>query len=129
MRDNIYFGSKFVSKYKLPQTPYSKYLGTYKFGSIDKLKILTVVKAPALTKSVNESKTFDITVMNKKTDKAIPSLLIKVKILDKVYTLRTDSNGVAKLSTSGLTNGTYAVKIYSGNLKYYVSAKGTIKVI
>ena len=129
LRDNIYFGSKFVSKYKLPQTPYSKYLGTYKFGSIDKLKILTVVKAPALTKSVNESKTFDITVKNKKTDKAIPSLLIKVKILDKVYTLRTDLNGVAKLSTSGLTNGTYAVKIYSGNLKYYVSAKGTINVI
>lgn len=129
LRDNIYFGSKFISKYKLPQTPYSKYLGTYKFGSIDRLKILTVVKAPTLTKSVNESKTFDITVKNKKTDKAIPSLLIKVKILDKVYTLRTDSNGVAKLSTSSLTNGTYALKIYSGNLKYYVSAKGTINVV
>ena len=129
LRDNIYFGSKFISKYKLPKTPNSKDLGTYKFGSIDKLKILTVVKAPALTKSVNESKTFDITVKNKKTDKAIPSLLIKVKILGKVYTLRTDSNGIAKFDTSGLSNGTYALKIYSGNLKYYVSSKGTINVI
>lgn len=129
LRDNIYFGSKFISKYKLPKTPYSKYLGTYKFGSIDKLKILTVAKAPTLTKSANESKTFDITVKNKKTGKVIPSLLLKIKVLDKVYTLRTDSNGVAKFATSSLGNGTYSVKIYSGNLKYYVSAKGTINVI
>ena len=130
LRDNIYFGSKYISKYKLPIAPSSKYLGTYKFGNIDKLtKTFTVVSAPKLTKSVNESKTFDITVKNKKTGKAIPNLSLKIKISNKVYTVRTNSNGVANFNASILGNGTYSVKIYSGNIKYYVMAKSTISIV
>lgn len=128
--DNIYFGSKFISKSKLPTIPSSKYLGKYNLGSIDKLiKTLTVVKAPNLTKYANESKTFKITVKNKKTSEAIPNLKLKIKILDKVYTVTTDLKGVAKLKTTSLAIGNYSVKIYSGNIKYYVSAKSTINII
>ena len=104
-------------------------LGTHKFGSIDKLiKTQTKVNAPKLTKIQNESKTFDITVKDKKTKKPIKNLKLKLKIGKKVYTIKTNSKGVAKFNTKSLDVGTYNVVIYSGNDKYYVSAKSTIKI-
>ncbi len=130
LKDNIYFGKKFISKNSLPKAPSSKYLGKHKFGSIDKLiKTLTTVKAPELTSPVNGSKTFDITVKNKKTKKAISNISLKIKISNKVYTVKTDSKGIARFDTKILDIGSYGVKIYSGNTRYYVSAKSTIKII
>ena len=130
LKDNIYFGTKFISKNKLPAVPSSKYLGKHKFGSIDKLiKTLTVVKAPELTKSLNESNVFKITVKNKKTKEAISHLKLKIKISDKVYTVKTNSKGIAKFNTSPLGIGSHDVVIYSGNNKYYVSAKSAINII
>ena len=130
LKDNIYFGKKFISKNSLPKAPSSKYLGKHKFGSIDKLiKTVTTVKAPGLTKHVNESKTFDISVKNKKTKKAIHNISLKIKISNKVYTVKTDSKGIARFDTGKLGIGNHSVKIYSGNNRYYVSAKSTIKII
>ena len=130
LKDDIYFESKFISKNKLPAAPSSKYLGKHKFGSIDKLiKILTVVKAPKLTKCLNESNKFKVTVKNKKTKEAISHLKLKIKISDKVYTVKTNSKGMAKFDTSILGIGIHNVVIYSANNKYFVSAKSTIKII
>ena len=129
LKDNIYFAKKFISKNELPKTPSSKYLGNYKLGSIDKLtKTLTTVKAPELTKSLNESNKFKITVKNKKTNNAIKNLKLKIKISDKVFTVVTNSKGVAKFDTGSLGIGNHSVKVYSGNIKYYVSAKSAIKI-
>lgn len=130
LKDNIYFGKKFISKNKLPGSPSSKYIGKHKFGSIDKLiKTLTTVKAPKITKTLNESTKFKITVKNKKTKVTIAGLKLKIKISNKVYTVKTNSNGVAKFNTSILGVGNHNVVIYSGNNKYYASAKSTIKII
>lgn len=127
LKDNIIFKGKFISKNSLPKTPSSKFLGTYKFGSIDKLiKTQTTVKAPKLNTTLNESKTFEITVKDKKTKKPIKDLKLKLKIKNKVYTIKTDSKGVARFNPKSLEEGSYNVLIFSGNIKYFVSAKSTI---
>ena len=127
LKDNIIFKGKFISKNSLPKTPSSKFLGTYKFGSIDKLiKTQTTVKAPKLSTTLNESKTFEITVKDKKTKKPIKGLKLKLKIKNKVYTIKTDSKGVARFNPKSLKEGSYNVLIFSGNIKYFVSAKSTI---
>ena len=127
--DDVKFKGIFFSKYHLPKTPSKLLLGTHSFGSIDKLiKTQTKVNAPKLTKVQNESKTFDITVKDKKTKKPIKNLKIKLKIGEKVYTVKTNSKGVAKFNTKSLDEGTYKVAIFSGDDRYYVSAKSTIKI-
>ena len=130
LKDNIYFKGKFISKNSLPKTPSSKLLGNYSLGNIDNLiKIKTVVKAQNLTTSINESKSFKITVKNKKTGKPVKGLIIKAEIDGKTYTLKTDQNGVAKLKTSSLSLGTHKVFIYTNNIKYLLRAKNTITII
>jgi hypothetical protein len=129
LRDNIYFKDKFISKYDLPNTPASKYIGTVKFGSIDKLiKKQTTVKAPKLNKKLNQTKTFDITVKHKKTKKAVKNLKLKLKIGKKVFTVKTNAKGVAKFNTKRLGVGVHKVLIYSANIKYYVSTKSKITI-
>ncbi len=71
LKDNIYFKGKFISKNSLPKTPSSKFLGTYKLGNIDKLiKTPTIVKAPNLQTTHNESEVFKVTVKDKKNKKS-----------------------------------------------------------
>ena len=130
LMDDVKFKSVFFSKYNLPKTPSKLLLGIHNFGSIDKLiKTQTMVKAPKLTKMHKESGTFDITIKDKKTKKPIKNLKIKLKIGNKVYTVKTNSKGVAKFHTHSLYVGEHAVLIYSGNDEYYVYAKSTIKII
>ena len=128
LKDNIIFKGRFLSKNKLPKTPSSKFLGTYNMGSIDKFKIQTIVNAPKLTKDLNESKAFAISVKDKKTKNPIKGLKLKLNIGNKVYTIITDSEGVANFNTDLLEAGIHNVVIFSGNDKYYVSAKSTITV-
>jgi hypothetical protein len=129
LKDNIYFKGKFISKNKLPSTPSSKFLGTHKLGNIDKLiKTYTTVKAPDLIKSVNETGTLNITVKNKKTGKVIKDLKLKIKIGNKIYSVTTNSKGVAKFNPESLDVGEYNVTIYTNSIKYKVSAKSTITI-
>ncbi|WP_458405103.1 hypothetical protein [Methanobrevibacter sp.] len=129
LKDNIYFKGKFISKNSLPKTPSSKYLGTIKLGNIDKLiKTKTIVKAPKINinRTQNESKPFKVTVKDKTTNKAIKNLAVKVKIGDKVYSIKTNKKGVAQLKTTSLSVGTHKVMVYTDNIKYLVSASSKI---
>ena len=129
LKDDIKFKGKFFSKNKLPKAPSKLLLGVHKFGSIDKLiKTQTNVKAPELTKMQNESKTFDVTVKDKKTKRPIKNLKLKIRIGKNVYTVKTNGKGVANFNTASLGVGTYNVVIFSGNDKYYVSAKSKIRI-
>ncbi len=129
LKDDIYFKNKFISKNKLPKSPSKILLGTHKFGSIDKLiKTQTTVKASKLVRLQNESKTFDITVKDKKTKKVIKNLKLKIRIGKKTYSVKTNSKGIAKFNTDALMLGRYNVTIFSDNIKYYVSAKSTITI-
>ena len=129
LRDDVKFRGKFISKNSLPKTPSSKFLGTVKMGNIDRLiKTKTVVSAPRLTTTTNESKVFKVTVKNKQTDKPIRALVLKVKIDGKVYSIKTNSKGAAQLKTNSLAVGSHNVILYTNNIKYLVSAKSTIKI-
>lgn len=129
LKDDIYFKNKFISKNKLPGPPSKLLLGVHNFGKIDKLiKTQTTVSAPKLVKLQNESKPFYVTVKDKKTNKAVKCLKLKIKIADKYYSLKTNSKGIAKFNTDGLKVGWYRVVIFSDNIRYYVSCKSAIKV-
>ena len=67
-------------------------------------------------------------VKDKKTNKAVKCLKLKIKIADKYYSLKTNSKGIAKFNTDGLKVGWYRVVIFSDNIRYYVSCKSAIKV-
>ena len=129
LKDDVKFRGKFISKNSLPKTPSSKFLGTVKMGNIDKLiKTKTLVSAPKLTTTTNESKVFKVTVKNKQTNKPIRTLVLKVKIDGKVHTIKTDKKGMAQLKTNFLAVGSHKVILYTDNIKYLVSAKSTIKI-
>lgn len=134
LKDNIQYKNKFISKNSLPSSPKMKFLGTHKFGNIDKLvKIPTVIKAPAVTNKFNQTKYFKITIKNKNTKRTVIGLKINVKIYmqnkTKKYTLKTDKNGVAKLNTKGFLAGSYKVVLAPATGRYSISGKSEIKII
>ena len=133
LKDNIYFKNKFFSKNKLPYSPKFIHIGTHKFGNIDKLiKKPTIISAPKVTNTFNQTKYFKVTVKDKSTKKVVKGIKIKVKLtasnFAKYFIIKTDSKGVAKLSTKTLLNGTYSVAISPANNKYLISAKSTIVI-
>lgn len=133
LKDNIQYKNKYVSKNKLPSAPNYKFLGTHKFGNIDKLiKKPTVINAPKVTNAFNQTKYFKLTVKDKSTKKVIGGIKIKIKLsasnFTKYFVVKTDSKGIAKLSTKDLSIGTYAVSIFPANNKYLISAKSTVVI-
>ena len=85
-----------------------------------------------LAKTVKKSKKLKITVKSKVTKKAAKSIKIKVKVYTgkkaKIYKLKTNKKGVAKLKTKKLTKGKHKLVITSLNKNYKISKKITIKV-
>lgn len=133
LKDNVYFKNKFFSKNKLPYPPKYLYLGTHKFGNIDKLiKKATTISAPKVTNAFNQTKYFKVTVKDKSTKKVVSGIKIKIKLTNsnftKYFTIKTDSKGIAKLDTKELLNGMYGVAISPANNKYLISAKSTIVI-
>ena len=131
LKDNIKYKNKHISKNSLPCVPNMKFLGTHKFGNIDKLiKKDTRVSAPKLTTTFNQTKYFKVTIKDKKTKKTIRGIKIKIKLskakFTKYFIIKTDSKGIAKLNTKELLNGTYKVEVSPANNKYRISAKSTI---
>ena len=124
LKDNIKYKGVLISKNKLPLTPVMLKLGVHNFKNIDKL-----IKTQTITKINNNTKnTLKITVKNKNTKKAISNLKLKLKINKTIYTIKTDTKGIAKFSTKNLNTGNYDILIYTDNLKYLVSAECSINV-
>lgn len=96
---------------------------------------IVVKKAPTklapkkLTAKKGAKKYFQVKVTNKKTKKAISGVKVKIKVKSKTYTAKSNSKGIAKISTKSLKVGTYKVTVTSAN-KYCVAktAKSTIKI-
>ncbi len=93
-------------------------------------KIKTTVKAPKITAKLKKSKYFKVTV--KANKKAVKKVKIKVKVYTgkkyKIYKLKTNKRGVAKLNTKKLSKGKHKVVISSGNKNYKISAKSKITI-
>ena len=100
---------------------------------------IVIKKAPAklipkkLTAKKGAKKYFKVTVKNKKTKKVIKGVKIKIKVYTgkkaKTYTVKTNTKGIAKISTAKLKVGKHKVYVTSAN-KYVVAkkAKSTIKI-
>ncbi|MBE6499222.1 MAG: right-handed parallel beta-helix repeat-containing protein [Methanobrevibacter thaueri] len=89
-------------------------------------KIQTTIKAPSVTFKYKKSKYFKVTVHHKK--KPVKKVSVKIKIDKKVYKVKTDSKGIAKINTKKLKVGKHKVNISSGSSDYQMSAKSTIKI-
>lgn len=131
--DNVVFKGKFFSSRKLPKCPSKIYLGSHNFGNIDKLvKIPTKITAPSVSYLFNQTGYFKVTVKNKNTNKAVSNLKIKIKLSNEtdtlVFTVKTNSKGVANLDTKELLNGTYSVSLAPTNAKYVVSGSSQITI-
>ena len=89
--------------------------------------------AKKVTSKKGKSKYFKVTVKNKKINKVVTGIKIKVKVYTgkkaKTYTLKTDSKGIAKLNVKKLKVGKHKVIITSAN-KYCVASqkKSTIVI-
>jgi len=122
-----------VGKHKIVVMPNSKY-STFpkKTFTLTVKKAKTIVKAKKMTAKYKKSKYFKITVKNKASGKIVPKLKIKVKVFTgkkyKVYTLKTDKKGVAKLNTKKLKRGVHKVEIISKSKNYDVLKKSSIKI-
>ena len=96
------------------------------------IKAKTTVKAPKVTVKAKKSKYFKVTVKSKVTKKAVNKLKIKVKVYTgkkyKVYKLKTNKKGVAKLNTKKLKKGKHKVVITSLNKNYSISKKSLITI-
>ncbi|MDO5820231.1 MAG: hypothetical protein Q4Q32_00250 [Methanobrevibacter sp.] len=87
--------------------------------------------APKVTAKKKANKYFKVKVINKKTKKIIPGVKVKVKVYtgkkSKTYTIKTNSKGIAKLSTKSLKVGNHKVVITSAN-KYVKASKKTSSI-
>lgn len=87
--------------------------------------------APKVTAKKKANKYFKVKVINKKTKKIIPGVKVKVKVYtgkkSKTYTIKTNSKGIAKLSTKSLKVGKHKVVITSAN-KYVKASKKTSSI-
>jgi len=129
-----------VGKYKATLS-YSGY--TYVFGSngykynpssstftLNVKNPNTSVSAPKVTAYYKSNKYFKVSV--KKNGKAVKNLKLNLKVYTgskyKNYVIKTNKNGVAKISTKKFKVGSHNVKITSKNSKYKVSKTSKIVI-
>lgn len=110
-----------------------KYVTATKKVSIKVNKVYTSVKANKVAAKVKKAKYFQVFIKNKVTKKVISKLSIIIKVSNgkkyKTYKVKTNSKGIAKISTKGLTKGAHKVIISSANKNYHVSKIGKLIVI
>lgn len=96
--------------------------------SVKVTKAKTTISAPKVTNKLKASKYFKVTVKNKATKKVVKNTKVKIKVDKKVFTVKTNSKGVAQINTKSLGVGVHKVVISSGNSNYEMSAKSTIVI-
>lgn len=91
----------------------------------------TYVTAPTKTAQYKKTDYLQITVKNSYAD-PVKKLVIKVKVYtgkkSKTYSIKTNTNGVAKLNTNKFSIGTHKVSITTKNSNYKVSKSSKIIV-
>ena len=111
----------------------SNYVASSKTSSVKVSKAPTIVTAKKVTYTKGANKYFTVSIKNKVTKKPIKGLYIKIRVYTgkkyKTYTVKTNSNGVAKLNTKSLKVGTHKVVIYTTSKYYTVKKSGKLIVI
>ena len=92
------------------------------------------LKAPKVTNPYKANKYFKVTVKNKQTGNVMKNIKVMLKVFDKSkfkkYSLKTDKNGVVKITTKGLSKMTHKVLVSVAKTSDVKSAslKSTIKI-
>lgn len=85
-----------------------------KTSSVKITKATFVISAPKVTNTL-KSGTFKVTVKNKATKKGVKGVKVKIKVYTgtkyKTFTAKTDSKGIASISTKSLGKGDHKVKV------------------
>ena len=88
------------------------------------IKVLSSISASDLKISYKDGKKYTATFF---TETAyLKNTNVKITINSKTYTVKTNSNGIAKISTTGLMPGTYKVKLYNPYTKETVTRTITV---
>ena len=115
-------------KYVFETSEYTYNPSSSKFTLIVKKGPNTSVSAPKVTAYYKANKYFKVNVKN--NGKAVKNLKLNVKVYTgskyKNYVIKTNKNGVAKISTKKFKVGSHNVKITSKNSKYKVSKTSKI---
>lgn len=106
-----------------------------KTSSVKISKATLKISAPKVTNAYKQSETFKVTVKNKESGKVMKGVKVTVNVYTgskyKTFTAKTNSKGVASISTKSLSKTTHKVAVnVKGTTKYKaVSAKSSIKII
>ena len=115
----------------VPNTNY--FVDSNKNSTIKVSKAPTTVTAKKVKAKKGAKKYFKVTIKNKTTGKIIKSLTLKIKVYTgkkyKTYKVKTNSKGIAKLSTRYLKKGTHKVVISTTSKYYTVKKSGKLIVI
>ena len=72
-------------------------------GTVKIKKMSTIVKAPKISAKYKKTKYFKVTLKKKSNKKALKNIKLKLKVYTgkkyKIYTVKTNKNGVAKFNT------------------------------
>jgi hypothetical protein len=109
---------------------------TWSAGSISKIKISkapTVLTPSKYSVPFNSSKTFNIKLINKMTNKPVSNVKLKIKVYTgtkyKTYSRTTDKNGMIKFKASTFAAGTHKVIITGTDKNYKIdNTQATIKI-
>lgn len=108
--------------------------GAKKTSSIVVSKATYKVTAPSVTNAYKQAGTFQVTVKNKASGKAVNGVKVTIKVTTgkktKTYNVKTNSRGIASISTKALSKTTHKVAISIKANTYYkaASAKSSIKI-
>ena len=133
---NVKTNSKGVASLDINLKP-----GTYKvkatnpvngYSLTTTVKVLSTIEASDISKVVSDGRKFTAKFF-KKNGKPLAKKVIRFKINGRTYKVRTDANGVASLSLTSLTKGTYKIISYNkdgltktNKVKVYKRAKTSL---
>lgn len=111
----------------------TKYLSSKANSSyITVKKAISKAYTPKVTNKYKSNSYFNITVRRSDNNKVIKGISINCKVYTnskyKTYNLKTDSKGIAKLSTKTLSKGTHKVLISSNNMNYSLSKTSSVVI-
>ncbi len=110
------------------------FTGAKKTSSIAVSKATYKVSAPSVTNAYKQAGSFQVTVKNKASGKAVSGVKVTIKVTTgkntKTYSVKTNSKGIASISTKSLAKTTHKVAISIKANTYYkaASAKSSIKI-
>lgn len=90
-----------------------------------KIKVITSISAKAMSVKYGENKNYTATFY--RDSGKLKNGTVKITLNGKTYKLKTDSKGVAQISTASLLPGTYKIKLYNSYSKETVTKTLTVK--